>query len=206
MNAGKIVFFDLETAGRNPKRHPIIQIAAVAVAGDLETLETFQLKVQFDQARANRNALRKNHYSRGKWANEAVKPLDAARSFAEFLRRHATVPMLAADGQKYHVAQLAAHNAGFDGPFLQAWYAKLGIFLPAKRHVLCTMQRAMWLAAEQLSSERPPGFKLATLCQHFGIAFHAADAHEALADVQATLSLYRQMLSSVRASPLALAG
>lgn len=202
--ASKIVFFDLETAGLDHRRHPIIQIAAIAVGPALASLESFEVKVRFDSAKANRNSLRKNHYSRGTWANEAVEPLYAARRFARFLRRHATAPVLASDGRKRYLAQLAAHNAAFDGPFLQAWFAKLGVFLPARRQVLCTMQRSLWHFSERPVSQQPRDYKLATLCQHFGVPFHAAAAHEALADVTATLELYRRLAAAYVRTPFAL--
>ena len=44
--------------------------------------------------------------------------------------------------------------------------------------MLCTMQLAMWQFT--LSGDRAPSnFQLATLCEHFGVPFHAASAHEA---------------------------
>ena len=189
----RIVFFDLETGGLDPRRHPIIQIGAVAVDADLAAIESFEVKVEFSRKKANRNSLRKNHYQPGVWARQAATPRAAAERFAEFLRRHATVPMMASDGAMYHVAQLAAHNAAFDGPFLQVWFARLKIYLPTGRHVLCTMQRAMWHSRERPDEPRPRNFKLATLCEHFGVPLHAAAAHEALADAEATAALYRRL-------------
>lgn len=188
-----LIFFDLETAGLDPKRHAIVQMAAIAVDSTLTPLEAFEAKVQFDERRANKNSLRKNHYHPGLWAKEAQHEEQAAKSFAEFLRRHASVPMTSASGETYHVSQLVAHNAAFDGPFLQAWYDRLKTFLPARRQVLCTMQRAIWYFAEHPELVPPRDYKLSTLCQHFGVAFHAAAAHEALADVSATVGLYRAM-------------
>lgn len=189
----RIVFFDLETTGLDPRQHPIIQIGAVAVDAKLAAIESFEVKVQFNRRNANRNSLRKNHYQPGVWARQAVPPRVAAERFADFLRGHATTPMLAADGATYHVAQLAAHNAAFDGPFLQAWYARLKVYLPAGRHVLCTMQRAMWHFRERPDEPRPRNFKLITLCKYFGVPLHAAAAHEALADAEATVALYRRL-------------
>src|SRR5207245_32387 len=87
----RLVYFDLETGGVNPKRHPIIQIAAIAVDHNLEPIEAFEAKVRFEGREANRSSLRKNHYHPGIWAKEAQDPERVARDFAEFLRRHATV-------------------------------------------------------------------------------------------------------------------
>ena len=189
----KRVFFDLETGGLNPKRHPIIQLAAIAVGDDLEPIEAFEAMIRFDEREACRNSLRKNHYRRGLWAREALDPEEVARTFAEFLRRHATVSMLSADGNPYQVAQLVAHNASFDGTFLQKWYERLHQFLPARYQVLCTLQRAMWYFHEHPNEPLPANFKLATLCQYFGVPLHAASAHEALADVSATVGLCQAM-------------
>jgi DNA polymerase III epsilon subunit-like protein len=189
----KTIYFDIETAGLDPKRHPIIQIAAIAVDGVGDPVEAFEAKVRFDERRANKNSLRKNHYHPGTWAKEAQEPLDVARAFAEFLRRHATVPMTSAKGERYRIAQLAAHNSAFDGPFLQSWFEQLSIYLPARRQVICTMQRAIWYFTENPAMVPPKDFKLATLCEYFDVPFHAAAAHEALADVSATVALYRAL-------------
>jgi DNA polymerase III epsilon subunit-like protein len=194
----QLVFCDLETAGLDPTKHAIIQLAAIAVDEELSPLEAFEVKIQFDLCHANKSSLRKNHYHPGRWAAEALPPKEAAQGFAEFLRRHATIPMLSAEGKVYHVAQLVAHNASFDGPFLQAWFEKLRLYLPARYQVACTMQRAMWFFSEHPERPSPENFKLATLLRHFGLEFHAADAHEALADVSATIRLYRALVHKSR--------
>jgi exonuclease I len=49
----------------------------------------------------------------------------------------------------------------------------------------------MWYFHEHPEETGPADFKLATLCQYFGVAFHAASAHEAVADVSATVALYQ---------------
>jgi DNA polymerase III epsilon subunit-like protein len=187
--SSRLVFFDIETGGLNPKKHPILQLAAIAVDDHHKPVGAFDAKVRFDEREANRTSLRKNHYRRGLWAREADEPVEVAKNFAAFLRHHASVPMLASDGSCYHVAQLAAHNASFDGAFLRSWYDRHRTFLPAHYRVLCTLQRAMWYFQEHHGEPGPKDFKLATLCQYFGIDFHAASAHEALADVSATVAL-----------------
>lgn len=189
----RLIFFDIETGGIDPKRHPIIQIAAVAVDDQLEVLEAFEAKLQFRAGAANRHSLRKNHYHPGVWARTAIPTRQAAADFASFLRRHASIPKVSASGASYDVAQLVAHNASFDSPFLSHWYERERMYLPASPLVLCTLQRALWYVQEQQPTPPPLDFKLATLCQHFGVPFAAAAAHEALGDVLATLGLYRAL-------------
>jgi DNA polymerase III epsilon subunit-like protein len=188
----RLVFIDLETGGIDPKRHPIIQVAAIAVDTHLDVLEAYEAKVKFNPRHAKAQSLRKNHYHPGVWANEARESTQVAKDFSEFLRRHATVPALSAEGRAYQVAQLVAHNAAFDGPFLTAWYDKLNHYLPARRLVLCTMQLAMWHFVSR--DESPPAnYQLATLCEHFGVPFPAASAHDALGDATATVRLFQAL-------------
>lgn len=187
-----LVFFDLETGGTEPKRHPIIQLAAVAVDEHLEVLEAFEAKIKFNPRQAKAQSLRKNHYHPGVWANDAREPKLVAQDFSEFLRRHASVPALSAQGKPYQVAQLVAHNAAFDARFLTAWYDKLNLYLPARRLVLCTMQLAMWRFVS--GEDAPPAnYQLATLCEYFGVPFHAASAHDALGDASATVQLFQAL-------------
>ena len=194
-----LVFFDLETGGINPNRHPIIQLAAIAVNSGLEPVEAFEAKVRFKDSQATKQSLRKNHYSRGVWAKEALSPEETAASFSEFLSRYPSHVATSSSGANYSVAQLVAHNAAFDGPFLQAWYARHDKFLPARFQVLCTLQRAQWYFSEHSNLKPPSNFKLATLCEHFRVPFHAASAHEALGDVTATFKLYKAIHAAERA-------
>ena len=190
----KIIFLDLETCGLDQDRHPVIQIAAVAVDAGLCELETFEIKIRFDEAEANPATLQKNHYCRQLWKRRGVEPLEAAHRFAAFLRRHATVDMFSKDGRRYQVAQLVAHNGErFDGPFLHAWYQRLGVFCPARYMVLCTKQRALWLFDEDKTLTPPANYKLGTLCEYFGVRLRDTDAHDAFHDVRATVELYRAM-------------
>lgn len=188
----RFIIFDLETGGPDAKRHPIIQIAAIAIDKSFEVLEAFEAKIRFERKKANASSLRKSSYHPGVWANEAGERRRVAKDFAAFLRRHATTSALSSKGEAYHVAQLVAHNAAFDGPFLSNWYEQVGLFLPARRQVLCTLQLALWRFA--MSGEQPPAnFQLATLCAHFGVPFHAVKAHEALGDAAATVQLLKAM-------------
>jgi DNA polymerase III epsilon subunit-like protein len=196
----RLIFFDLETGGLNPQRHPILQLAAVAISLAGEVLEAFEVKLKFDPKKVNAYSLRKNHYHPGVWAQEAREGRGAAQDFAAFLKRHATVPQLSTHGKSFNVAQLVAHNAAFDGPFLTTWFDKLGLYLPARRQVLCTLQMSLWHFA--LSGAKPPAnYQLATLCAHFVVPFHAAAAHEALGDVIATVQLFQALRKAAEPQP-----
>jgi DNA polymerase III alpha subunit (gram-positive type) len=193
INDRYLVFIDLETGGLSPRRNPIIQLAAIAVNSALEPVEAIELKIQFRESQATKQSLRKTHYSSGLWAKDGVPPLEAARRLATFLSCYPRHTAISPSGAPYSVAQLVAHNAAFDGPFLQSWYQRLGLFLPARYQLLCTLQRAQWYFAEHPEETPPSSFKLAALCEYFRVPFHAANAHEALGDVTATLLLYRAM-------------
>jgi len=154
------------------------------------------VKLQFDPRDADPVALRKNHYCQDVWRAEAVAPIEAATQFGAYLRRHASVEMYSQrQGKAYRVARLAAHNAErFDGPFIQAWYESLGMFLPAAYAVMCTKQRAYWLFQEHPALPAPRSFQLRTLCQYFGVELSASAAHDALNDVRALVEVYRRLV------------
>lgn len=186
----RFVFVDIETGGLEIRR-PIIQIAGIALDADLNELEQFEVKIQFDERDACNDSLRRVHYQRAEWLRSAVTPRKAAWDFARFLRRHATVKQYRRNLESFQVAQLVAHNSQFDGPFLQGWYKKLEIFFPASYRYHCTLQRAYWLFSENPHLTPPDDFRLLTLCRYFGVSFDANEAHEALADVRATVAVYR---------------
>lgn len=190
--AARLVFVDIETAGLQVWR-PIIQIAAIAVDNAFHELECFEEKIQFDESQAVKRSLHKRHYNRHRWQTEARRDKDVAVDFGAFLARHATVETLSARGKPFVVAQLVAHNASFDAPFLRAWFERLGLFFPGTYRVFCTLHRAMWLFHEDRTLTPPDDFRLGTLCEYFGIALPPDQAHDALADVRATVALYRAM-------------
>lgn len=189
----RLIFIDLEPGGEEPWR-PIMQLAAIAVDAGLRELETIEMKLRFNPRRIHPACRRKKHYSKEVWDREAISEEVAGERLAAFLRRHATVDLLSAEGRGYRVAQLVAHHAAFDSAFLDAWFSRIGRFLPAHPRVLCTHQRALWLFHEDKSLSPPADYQLITLCQYFGIQLKKHEAHDALADIRATVALYRAML------------
>lgn len=191
----KTVFFDLETGGTDPEKHPIIQIAAMAVDENWLVLESCEVKIKFDEEACSEEALKVNSFDPEVWAEEAVGEREALRFFSRFLKRHATVKMISKRGRPYYVAQMAGHNAAtFDGPFLQAWYRRLDEFLPGYFRVLCTCQLAQWFFYNK--KDQPENMKLETLCKFFDIEIEGA--HDAMVDIQANVELARVLFTEAR--------
>ncbi len=199
----RLVFFDLETgglfdvvAGRVKLTKPITQIAAIAVDRYYNECETFEIKIRFDEQQAEPVALAANHYDRKTWQRDAFEPEEAAKRFANFLRRHATIDCISKAGRPYRIAQLVAHNAErFDGPLIHAWFKLLDQYCPAAYSVFCTKQKAFWLFHECQTMTPIANYKLITLCEYFGVQLRKEDAHDALNDVRAMAQLYRAMLA-----------
>jgi DNA polymerase-3 subunit epsilon len=189
----RLVFTDIETGGLDFSRHPVTQIAAVAVDEQLAELAAFEAKIDFDLAAADPEALLKNSYDAAAWDRESKPSVHVVDLFSRFLKTYADVRMVSQrTGNEYFVAQLVGHNAlTFDGPFLQAFYKANNAFMPASYRVMDTCQRAQWHFFEHPDQRPPPDFKLPTLCEFFGVALE--NAHDALADVRATVGLYRAL-------------
>lgn len=190
--ASRLVFVDVEVAGAEITR-PVIQVAAIATGHNVEVLETFEAKLTFDERLADPRSLTRTRYSPAAWAAEARSATAVAHDFARFLRRHARQQPASKNGRGLHTAQLAAHNAPFDGPFLKTWFERVGAYFPADYRLLCTLQRAQWLFQEHPEWRRPRDYKLSTLCEYFGVWLPPHQAHTALADVRATVEVYRRM-------------
>ncbi len=190
----RLVFFDLETGGLEPGRHPIIQFAGVAVdAKSFEELDALEVKIHFDPDACEPDALRLNSFNADTWQREAVLPGEAETRISSFLKRHATVEMVSRKGKPYRVAQLVGHNAAsFDFPFLSAWYRARDAFLSASFSVLDTLQLARWHFLHT-SGAAPKSMRLGDLCEFFDIP--AVEAHDALSDVRATAQVCRQLLA-----------
>lgn len=190
------VYFDLETGGVTP-RHPDIQLAAIAVDEDSwHEISSIEMKIAFDEAAADPEALAMNHYSADAW-KDAVQPWEVIARFASFLNRFRSIEMISKrTGKPYTVAKLVGHNAAtFDGPRLQALFTKHEAFLPADPRVRCTCQRAMWFF-DEFGGPAPENFKLGTLCSYFGIK--VSESHEALADVRLCIELSKAIRQASR--------
>ena len=188
----RLVFVDLETAGGEPWR-PIMQVAAIAIDSGYRELERFESKIRFRRQDADPRSLFGSRYQPSVWRRHAASECCVLEQFRRFLWRHATVDQTSEVGHVFQVAQIVAHNATYDAAFLQEWFDRHNKFLPASPRVLCTLQRASWLFHEDKLLTPPTDFKLQTLCTYFGVTLDRRSRHDALADVAATVDLYRAM-------------
>lgn len=188
----KFVIFDLETGGLELK-HPIIQLAAIAVDDQWNELESYQAKIKFDETKAEAEALEINHYDADTWAREAKAEKNVVTEFSAFLKRHATLEMTSKrTGAPYYCAQLVSYNAQFDKPRLDLMYRRYNAFLPARPRALCALQRVAWWAVEK--GVVTDNLQLETMAEHLQIATDGA--HDALVDTRLTAKVIKKIIAA----------
>lgn len=189
---GRLCFLDLETGGLRVEQ-PIIQIAAIAVDGDWNEVESLEFKIAFDPARCDAEALAINHYTAEAWA-DAVPEAVAVSNLAAFLNRHRSVELVSKrTGRPYSVARVAGHNASFDLDRLSALFKRYDTFFPVDfGSVLDTRFGAIWHG--ERTGKRPANHRLVTLAEHHGIP--VAGAHDALVDVRLSIALARVLVAA----------
>lgn len=190
----KIVFLDTETGGLDSTKDQIIQVACIATDFDsLESIEEFEVKIQLIEGRYSQEALFVNSYNPEVWAKEAKTSAAARQLFNSFLRKHATLEMLSKRGSKYHVAEIAGQNVGFDVDFLRAWFKETDDFFPAAfgdggRFDTMHLARALNFAR----GYNFENYKLETLARTLGVSTEA-QTHDALDDVRLTIAVAKKI-------------
>lgn len=196
--ADHIIFFDLETGGVEDC-HPTTQIAAVAVDASLPDwpiLERFERKVQFDVSRCDPEALELNHFDPDVWENEAIPASQIRAEMKVFFSRHTTLSLTSARGNPYRTAKVAGHNIiRFDLPRLDRLFGE-GFKPYGGWRALDTIVLASWILDGRLGitpdKSAPQNLRLGTLCEFFSIDIEGA--HDALADVLATVQLAKALI------------
>ena len=187
----RLIFFDLETGGDNPRIHPITEIGAVACCSEsLRILDEFHQHILFDPKECDPRFYSKRKYH-AKWWQSAKSPQEVAREFSQFLKDHCTFTVRRHDGSGcFQTTQLIAHSAEkHDGPFLKTWYDRLGMKLPAHPLILCSKQRAMFLFYEHKSLTPPGSYSLERLAEYFDTK--TKPDHTALTDSKALHEVYQ---------------
>ncbi|MFZ9628756.1 MAG: exonuclease domain-containing protein [Ilumatobacteraceae bacterium] len=161
---------DVETSGRPPTRHRVLQIGLVTIDGNGTVLDRWATLVGPGLAIWRSVGPSDVHGIRRRDLVLAPRP---RRAFGELARRLAGT-------------RVVAHNAPFDLAFLRAEAARAGIDLPLDRP-LCTLQ-----LSRSLDPGRQLSHRLVDACARRGIDL--VNAHDALADAEATAALFPHLL------------
>lgn len=184
----KILYFDTETTGIDPKIHEITQFAAIVEIDGVPVEE-----VNWRCQPTNYEAISPEALQTTGVTVEQLKtfphPTEMMKNIRSLFDRYIN---------KYDKADKfwpAGHNVSFDLDFLQAFWKKhsdkYGTGSYQNWRSLDSRYFANFLmAAGKLHGI--PDMKLATLCGHYGIEI---DAHDALSDIRATRLLICKMLS-----------
>lgn len=163
----EIIFFDLETTGRNSKQCEIIEISALKVK-DNKVIDTFSSLVKpVNPIPAQISLI--NHITNDMVSNASSIEI-VLKSFLDFIENHT----------------LVGHNIkSFDVPVLNRYCNELfGYSINNK--IIDTLS----LAKNTLNLNN---YKLSTLCECFNIKNE--NAHRALSDCYATFECYKKMMS-----------
>jgi len=193
----KILYFDTETTGTDPKVHEITQFAGMIVI-DGEVREQFNWRCQptrWDQidpmalsvTGLTVDDLRKNEPAKAMY--ERIRQL---------LDRY--IPKYTKLFDKFYPA---GHNVSFDLQFLDAFVRqhgsadiqKWGSVTWQNWRAMDTRVLANYLSAEGVL--KLPDLKLETLCAHYNIPIIA---HDALSDIKATMELNKRLRDDLRGS------
>lgn len=172
MTERDFIVFDLETTGRNPLAHEIIEIGAIRVSPDLRAIRgEFNEKITPTHIEtAEPEALVVNGYTADTWGG-ASSLTDSLARFAEFCR----------DGQ------LAGYNVAFDWMFLKHALYQYRIELVADYHVFDIMS-----AVRAVSNYHSPTgtWRLRDVSRMYEIG-QQAETHRAIDDATLALAVWK---------------
>ncbi len=173
-----LVFVDVETTGLDPKKHEIIEIAAIRRTFDRKLVAATSMKIRPSRLQdADLGALLVNGYSPKGW--------EEAGSLLEALTRFSAIVELADQPGPI----LVGHNVGFDRSFIAAAYEAEHLPPPAADYHSIDTASLAWSLCAQGLIER---VKLEVVCDFFGISNEGA--HGAWRDVERTIAVYDRLV------------
>ena len=192
----RLVFYDTETGGIEP-RHPTIQVAASVWDANIETeLDWFSVRLLFDPDLCQPEALDLNSYDEELWNDDALSPALGWGSFFEFLEKHRTKQLVSKQGNPYNVAVSGGHNVmAFDFPRVKNAAAKLGRFNPMWYYQLDSYPLAVAaLHTGAIDAER---LNLEALSDYFGLTTND-EFHDAVNDCRMAAQVCRKLVEALR--------
>lgn len=168
-----LIFLDTETTGLCPKENRIIQcFAKIPQLGVSINLEMNPGGGVIEDA-----ALAVNGKTREELLSRDLTQKQGAIQLAQWVHDHI--------GYRGNVV---CHNSPFDKPMVEEWFGREGLNFGKTFFYQweCTYAIATWMRSRKVI--KPKSLKLVDLCNYFGIQIK--NAHEASADVEATIELY----------------
>ena len=189
-----IIIYDLETGGLNKDKHPITQIAAMAVRlEDMKVMDEFEAKILFKPENAEKEALKINSYDPDLWEKEAKSPRTIGQAFDSFCGPY-QYWFLSKKGNRVSTTFGCGHNSErFDSPFLHAWYNRLRMWCPMGFKGLDTMQMALTLEMTRNDISFNGDHKLSNVANVLGIDFDSENLHDAMDDVRLTAKVFKEL-------------
>jgi DNA polymerase III epsilon subunit-like protein len=195
----KVLWVDLETTGTNPIRNGIVQLAALVDIDNHLEAELNLKMAPLAKAEIDPEALAVNEVTeeeiRG-YPHQSDQYATFVALLSQYINRY----------EKLDKFILAGYNINaFDEPFLRQLFMDNAATRRDRKYGGYFGSWFFWpkrdvqvYLAEHIAEHglRLPNFKLATVCEHFGIPI---DAHDALSDIQATRTLYRVLRYSIAA-------
>lgn len=183
----KVLYFDLETTGLDPKLNGVIQLAGI-IEVDGKEVDEFDIKMQpFKDDKISPEALAVNGVTLAD-IEQYKSAKDAHQEFINILGRH--VDKFGRNDKYYP----AGYNVSFDINFLGEWFRKNGDkYLGSWWNWRYLDPRPYFHALNFQGKLDVENMKLETICKHYGIHI---EAHDALSDIRATRELIQMMLSS----------
>ncbi len=179
--------FDLETTGLNPDYHEIAQIGIILLTSDLEEVSSGEIRLMPEHwDRAEKKALEVNKINPKTWKSTYPSNKIALEKIISSIYRHIE------PGQKIG---LLGHNIiGFDIPFLKKIMNQHDIEWIFGHHHIDTMVWASFWA--RVSNTKLHAYSLSQMTAALGVKL--TNAHDAVADVKATVELARAMITSIQ--------
>ncbi len=182
----KVIYFDTETTGINPRSHAIIQLSGI-IEIDNVIKEEFNFKIApFDNDLIDEKALQVNNYTK-----EQIKAFKAPRLAFDEIEKLLDKYINRYDkNDKFYPA---GYNIRFDIEFLKNFFEK-NFNLYFGSYFNYRAIDGLYLAhfLDYINYFNLPNYKLITVCDYYGIKLQA---HDAMNDIRATRELILKIKS-----------